>query len=35
MFRYYDISFKNSNIYNIKKYMPQNHDQQNMIMETG
>ena len=35
MFRDCDISFKNSNMYNIKEYMPQNHDHQNMVLETG
>ena len=29
MFRHCDISFKNSIMYNIKEYMPQNHDHQN------
>ena len=35
MFRHRDIGFKNSNMYNIKEYIPQNHDHQNMVMETG
>ena len=35
MFRYHDISFKNSNMGSIKEYMPQNHDHQNMVLETG
>ena len=30
MFRHHDISFKNSNMYNIKEYIPQNHDHQRL-----
>ena len=35
MFRHHDVSFKNSNMDSIKEYMPQNHDHQNMVLETG
>ena len=28
MFHHHDVSFKNSNMDNIKEYMPQNHDRQ-------
>ena len=35
IFHHHDVSFKISSMYNVKEYMPQNHDQQNMVMETG